>query len=111
MPSRRVHRLDAQLHGYSDRVNSVIDGPYSWLGGKHRILFHDPLSAMAVSSVVDPEGGPLGGLRHVILDQAGSADRETREAMEAMAAIIKPPKKGIRVVWDRPKKYKILRIC
>ena len=109
MPSGRVHRLDAKSSGYSNKVNEVIDGPYKWLGGKHRILFHDPFSAMVIGHAIDPDGGALGGLRHIMLDKAASGNRAFKEALEMMAATSTSTRK-IRVTWERPKKYKVLRI-
>lgn len=109
MPSRRVHRSDAKTYGYSDKVNQVIDAPFLWLGGKHRVLFHDPLTAMDIGRRVDPVGGAFGGFRHVLLDQTGSSSREARQVLEMMAAT-KPREGVVKVVWVRPKKYKILRI-
>ena len=108
MPSGRVHRLDAKSSGYSNKVNEVIDGPYSWLGSKHRVLFHDPLSTMRLGQIVDPENGARGGLRHFILDSAASANPDLKAALEFIAATSSTSRK-IRVTWERPKKYRVLR--
>jgi len=109
MTSGRVHRLDAKTSGYSNKVNEVIDGPYAWLGNKHRILFHDPISAMTLGNIVDPRNGARGAVRHIILDYTSSADPNLKAALELMAATSSTSRK-IRVTWERPKKYKILRI-
>jgi len=110
MTSGRVHRLDARTFGYSNKVNEAIDGPYSWLGSKHRILFHDPISAMMLGQIVDPENGARGGLRHFVLDSAASADPNLRKSLELAAAMATSPKRSIRLVWNKPKKHRITRI-
>jgi len=107
MPSGKVHRLDAKSSGYSNKVNEAIDGPYSWLGSKHRILFHDPISAMMLGQIMDPKNGALGGLRHIMLDRAASADPRLKMILEMMAT--STPRKGIKLVWDKPKKHRIRR--
>lgn len=81
--------MDADLWGYSRRVNKLIDGPWIYLRGKHRVLFHEdgmgPNSAMAIGAIADPRMGAFGGARHAFLDKMCSANPELRDALEMMA--------------------------
>lgn len=96
MPSRRVHLWDAKRRRYSPRVNFVIDLPWVWLGNKHRILFHDPLSAMAIGQIIDGPQGAIGALSHLALD--GIKDKEAREFLELMARMnVGVPKRKVRI--------------
>lgn len=89
MPSREVHRMDAKIFGYSQRVNRLIDGPWNWLGGGHRVLFHDegmgPNSAIAIGAIADGARGAFGGMRHRYLDTLCSENHEIRDALELIA--------------------------
>jgi len=78
MPSREVHRLISRfLTGYDcDRTHAAIDWPYKYLGRKHRIFFHDPLSAMMIGYLRDGEKGVVSGLAHIVTDYVVSRTRK-----------------------------------
>jgi len=50
MPSHKIHRAVSRmvLGKAHDSVNKVMDWPYKILGKRHRIVFHDPLSIVAL---------------------------------------------------------------
>ena len=77
LPSHKVHRfLDRQLFGRSfSRVHVEIDWPYWILGSKHRIFFHDPVSACAIAQKCYPDDNDavLAGLYHICLDEMCSS--------------------------------------
>jgi hypothetical protein len=47
-----------------------MDEPYRWLGKKHRVLRHDPITLM-IRYYDDPER-LASGLLHIIADKSGS---------------------------------------
>jgi hypothetical protein len=68
LPSHKVHRaVDRLLLGreYED-VHAWMDEPFRWLGPKHRILRHDPLS-IAVRYWNDPDRA-LSAFLHIATD-------------------------------------------
>src|SRR5208337_1082467 len=71
MPSHRVHRAITRLllgkpHA---KVHRAIDYPYKFLGPKHRILFHDPVTSVLVARAASKEkGASLAAILHVITD-------------------------------------------
>jgi hypothetical protein len=46
-----------------------MDYPARFLGKKHRILFHDPLSALVIGFVSEGYAGALSGLLHLATDK------------------------------------------
>jgi len=74
MPSREVHRLISKLiTGYDcDRTHATIDLPYRYFPQKykrkHRILFHDPLTAIVIGYLRDGEKGAISGIAHIVTD-------------------------------------------
>ena len=68
----REHRLiDKLLLGREFRdVHVWMDEPYRWLGRKHRVLRHDPITLM-IKYYDDPER-LTSGLLHIIADRVGS---------------------------------------
>jgi hypothetical protein len=67
MPSRKI------LIGYScEHVHYLLDYPYKFLGKKHRILFHDPLSAMIIGYLVEGDKGIISALADIITDYFSS---------------------------------------
>jgi len=84
LPSRRVHNLvDKALLGRSyDSVHRAIDQPYKYLGKRHRILFHDPLTATLASG-----GKPAPATLHILLDNICSKDRRLGELLELLARL------------------------
>jgi hypothetical protein len=71
VPSWKVHRLvDKIILGREyPEVHRALDLPYIWLGPRHRILFHDPASAMLLGYAVAGPGGALSALLHITLDR------------------------------------------
>jgi hypothetical protein len=72
LPSHKVHRaVDRLLLGreYED-VHAWMDEPFRWLGPKHRILRHDPLS-IAVRYWNDPDRA-LSAFLHIVADGVSS---------------------------------------
>ncbi|HLC39358.1 MAG TPA: hypothetical protein VJJ76_00565 [archaeon] len=70
MPSREIHRLISKiLTGYGcDRTHAAIDWPVKYLGNRHRIFFHDPLSAAVIGYLQDGERGAVSGVAHIVTD-------------------------------------------
>ena len=70
MPSREVHRLISKIiTGYScDRTHKALDYPVKYFGRKHRILFHDPVTATIIGYLFDGEKGAVSGLAHIATD-------------------------------------------
>jgi len=74
MPSREVHRLISRvITGYDcDKTHATIDLPYRYFPAKykrkHRILFHDPLSAVVIGYLCDGEMGAVSGVAHIMTD-------------------------------------------
>ncbi|MEM5869681.1 MAG: hypothetical protein QXR09_00735 [Candidatus Aenigmatarchaeota archaeon] len=52
-----------------EKTNKVIDYPVKFLGRKHRILFHDPLSALIIGIAYDGVEGAVSGLLHIAVDK------------------------------------------
>lgn len=105
MPSSRVHRVDAKLKGYDPKVNELMDLPFAWLKGKHRILFHSPdgpASAPAVGYIIDGPRGVAGALSHLALDSIRS--KEIRQNLEIAAMVLNPRKTKAIVVTGSPPK-------
>ncbi len=52
-----------------DKVHKAIDYPYKFLGPKHRILFHDPITAVIVARTASKEkGAGLAAVLHIATD-------------------------------------------
>jgi hypothetical protein len=71
MPSHRVHRaITARILGKPhDKVHKAIDYPYKFLGPRHRVLFHDPITAVLVSRTASKEkGAGLAAILHIVTD-------------------------------------------
>jgi len=64
-------------------VNKVIDGPFKLLGKRHRALFHDPLSVLALFGD-DPEKLKA-GLLHLVVDRA-CRNRTVEKILVALAS-------------------------
>ncbi len=73
MPSHRVHReITRRVLGKPhNKVHSAIDYPYKFLGPKHRILFHDPITAVLVARAASKEkGAGVAAILHIATDWA-----------------------------------------
>ena len=72
MPSHRscTERLQLACLGKPhDKVHKAIDYPYKFLGPKHRILFHDPITAVIVARTASKEkGAGLAAVLHIATD-------------------------------------------
>ena len=70
MPSRYLHKKISKIltEKECERTHGRIDYPVKFLGRGHRILFHDPLSALIIGFLTEGEGGVYAGLSHVALD-------------------------------------------
>ncbi|MEM5766425.1 MAG: hypothetical protein QW423_02220 [Candidatus Aenigmatarchaeota archaeon] len=70
MPSRYIHKkISKILTGKScEKTNRTIDYPVKILGKKHRILFHDPISAFLIGLVCDGKEGAVSALIHIATD-------------------------------------------
>jgi len=68
-------------------VHAMIDLPYHWLGRSHRKLFHSYGEAMLIGAWVakGDAKGAIAGLLHVLADEAGSRNPETKRILEALA--------------------------
>ena len=68
MPDHKTHHLVCKLILGKARpdVDRYVDEPYRWLGAKHRILRHDPIS-LFVKYHDDPEGF-FAGMLHILTD-------------------------------------------
>jgi len=61
-------------------VNSVLDFPSKFLGPKHRVLFHDPVTATLLGVMCDgknPVRGAVAGLLHIGSDWFFSGMKKT----------------------------------
>ena len=70
MARHRVHRaISRMLLGHAhDDVNKIMDAPYKRLGKRHRILFHDPLSVLALFP--NDSERQSAALLHIAVDKA-----------------------------------------
>lgn len=89
MPGHRIHRFsDRELYGKTyPRIHIRVDLPYLFLGSKHRVLFHDPVSAAFIAKAsypLDPNA-INSGLSHILLDQLCSADPAFKNRLEFLA--------------------------
>ncbi len=81
MPRRSSHKkLSKWLLGNAhSEVHKALDWPHKLLGRRHRILFHDPLSAMFFGAAAaarrgkNPLTGAAAGVVHVAQDMLSSA--------------------------------------
>jgi hypothetical protein len=50
------------------QVHRLLDSPHRTLGRRHRALFHDPLSAIAIGYAVGELEGAMSALLHIAVD-------------------------------------------
>jgi hypothetical protein len=79
MPEHKIHRMIDRLFLGKERedVHAWMDEPYKWLGPKHRILRHDPITLL-LKYYDDPEGF-LAGLLHIATDWGVSEFNKSRK--------------------------------
>jgi hypothetical protein len=84
MPSRYKHKKFSKLLiGYPcDKTHKVIDYPVKFLGKNHRMLFHDPISALAIGFLLDGQKGSLSALTHLFLDEVYSRNKILRKVID-----------------------------
>jgi len=78
MPGRRIHRYTSKLmlgKPY-DEVHAVLDRPVKYLGGKHRVLRHDPAEAALIGYRIAGAEGALAALLHVTVDNLFTKDKQ-----------------------------------
>lgn len=70
MPNRNIHKKisKAIVDDSCEKVHYLIDFPYKFLGNKHRMLFHDPISAVIIGYIIGREKGVISALTHMITD-------------------------------------------
>jgi hypothetical protein len=77
--------LGHDIHVFVDRtlfgkaywkIHREMDWPYGFLGRRHRVLFHDPLTASAIARSCYPgdENAVLAALVHIEIDDLCSAN-------------------------------------
>ena len=83
MPSHKIHRAVSRmvLSKPHDDVNKMLDAPYRELGRKHRMLFHDPLSVLALFP--NDRERQVAALLHVATDKA-CENRFVEKFLEAL---------------------------
>jgi hypothetical protein len=84
MPSRYKHKKFSKLLvGYScERTHKLIDYPVRFFGKKHRILFHDPTSALIIGFLSDGLKGSISALSHITLDEAYSKNKLLKQLID-----------------------------
>lgn len=99
MASQRAHvYVDYMMFGRSYRkIHREMDRPFRRLGRRHRIMLHDPVSAIRIAQRLYP-GDPVAvraALLHITIDKICSRDPEFKKTLEA-AAILWSKKKRRR---------------
>jgi len=74
MPSGNIHRkISRMVVGDSCKaVHRFMDFPYRFLGKSHRILLHDPVSAVVVGYLLNGLPGAGAALSHILTDYVSS---------------------------------------
>ena len=87
MPERYLHEKITKilLNEKCSRTHKFIDYPVKYLGRRHRILFHDPLSAFLIGLVADGYKGAIAGILHILTDKYIN----TKFRKEALKLLIK----------------------
>lgn len=89
LPGHRVHRyLDRELFGKSYyRIHREMDRPYLFLGKTHRVLFHDPCSALAIAQRWYPgdDNAKLAALFHIYIDNTCSENPSLKAQLKFLA--------------------------
>jgi hypothetical protein len=70
MPGREVHKKlsEALLDDDCDSTHAAIDYPFRFLGRRHRILFHDPISSAVLGYMADGYKGVVSAMMHLVED-------------------------------------------
>ena len=103
----------------------MMDEPVIFLGKKHRILFHDPVSAIIIAETLYPndKNAIAAANLHILTDQLCTADPSFKRMLENMEKINRKNKKKTRkkapnksdpvdkMFIDLEKMQKIERMC
>ena len=73
------------------RTHRLIDSYSAILGKKHRVFYHDPVSAMIVADVAEGVQCRSAALNHLMIDQL-YADPQSKIVMEMIRLAEKPTK-------------------
>ena len=89
MPGHRVHAfVDREFFGKAFwKIHRIIDEPVFFLGKRHRELFHDPVSAVAIADQCYP-GDPnarSAAILHLQLDDCCTENPAFRKQLEFLA--------------------------
>ncbi|MEM7821597.1 MAG: hypothetical protein QXX38_02165 [Candidatus Aenigmatarchaeota archaeon] len=84
MPSRYLHKKFSKflVEDECEKTHKAIDYPVKFLGRRHRILFHDPISAVAIGLLANSYKGVCAGLSHIFLDYCCSKIPELKYLAE-----------------------------
>jgi hypothetical protein len=86
MPSGYMHKKISKffLGKTCEKTNKIIDYPVRFLGKKHRVLFHDPLSAMAIGYFTNGSDGVYSGLLHLAVDRICSEYKIVKKLLDLL---------------------------
>jgi hypothetical protein len=108
MPPNQVHSfMDRMMFGKSYwKLHQIIDKPYWIWGRKHRILFHDYYSTVAIAQKIYPNDSDAewAAWMHVELDNMCSADPKLLKMLKKLA------KRYYRVWWKSKKGKKPVKM-
>lgn len=84
MPTSYIHKKISKilLDKSCENTNKFIDYPVKIFGKKHRILFHDPISALIIGIACDGLEGAASGLLHIATDSYCSKYPIVRKILE-----------------------------
>ena len=107
MPGHRVHRYaDRKLFGkVYYQVHVKMDLPWIVLGNKHRVLFHDWLSVVAIAKECYPfdKNAQKAAVFHILLDRLGSGDPLFHERLKFLAKRDLAERQRIKL-WEKQEK-------
>jgi hypothetical protein len=66
-------------NGYKE-IHRAIDKPYAYLGGKHRVLFHDKLTPLIIYLLTGDEKKMLAAISHYVDDYSSSNNSNSKRA-------------------------------
>jgi hypothetical protein len=115
LPSHKVHcYVDRQIYGKSYwKIHVTMDEPVFILGWKHRVLFHDWISAWAIAEECYPgdSNAVLAALNHIYIDESCSADPVFKADLERLAEIDAIERARARRNKRREKRKKAKKRC
>lgn len=97
IPGHDIHVfVDRTLFGKAYwRIHREMDWPYGFFGRRHRVLFHDPLTAIAIARSCYPgdENAVLAALAHIEIDNLCSANPFFKRQLKLFAKAAKKKRK------------------